>query len=98
MTTDAALDDQVDQWSREARDADLETWPEDTESDAATVVLRVETAVGEIMHGDAVGRLEGTPGMEPLPLATTAVTHDCEGNDFDAEPFDIPPDPDDDED
>ncbi len=68
----------------------LAHWTDDTDEDAHVHVQEVESAAGEIMHGDAVHRLDETPGLEQVRFATTVITHD--GDDdvtFDDDPFAI---------
>lgn len=63
---------------------------DDTDEDARLRVRDVESAAGEIMHGDAVARLDETPGLEQIRFATTVIRHDgADEETFDDDPFAI---------
>lgn len=68
----------------------LAHWSDDTDEDAAFHVQDVVSAANEIIHGDAVHRLDETPGLEQVRFATALLTHDG-GDDgtFDDDPFGI---------
>lgn len=68
----------------------LAHWVDDTAEDAEFRVQDVESAAGEIMHGDAVHRLDEIPGLEQVRFATTVITHDGDADEtFDEDPFSI---------
>ncbi|HMM95107.1 hypothetical protein [Phycicoccus sp.] len=68
----------------------LAHWSDDTDEDAAFRVQDVVSAASEIIHGDAVHRLDETPGLEQVRFVTTLFTHDGEDDEtFDDDPFAI---------
>lgn len=72
------------------RQSYLAHWTDDTDDDAHVRVQDVRSAAGEIMHGDAVHRLDETPGLEQIRFATTVISHEGDDDEtFDADPFGI---------
>lgn len=63
------------------RSAYLETWPRDSDDDAAVRVVGVESAVGVLLHAAALPALDDAPGLQPLLGTVEVIRHAGEDED-----------------
>lgn len=70
------------------RSAYRQTWPQDSDDDAAVQVVDIESAVRAIVHAAALPELDAAPGLQPLLSALELRRHAGTGmDDFIKDPF-----------
>lgn len=74
------------------RSSYLRSWPEDTPEDAELRVVDVESAAGELLHGDGLSALDDAPGLAPTAYVVQCVLNDGTRDDPD-DPFGLARDP-----